>query len=123
MREIKKHIIHCSDSIYGDVNSIRRYHMNKGWRDVGYHFVIKQDGTIEIGRPIEIMGAHCKGHNKNSIGTCLIGRNVFTKEQFNSLQKLHKSLEKIFGKLPAEPHNKYTDLKTCPNFNVNNVIK
>lgn len=123
MRQINKHIIHCSDSLYGDVQSIKRYHLNKGWYDIGYHFVIKQDGTIEIGRPLEKMGAHCKGHNKTSIGTCLIGRTVFTDKQFDSLKKLHKSLEQVIcQKLPAYGHNKFNTDKTCPNFDVTKVL-
>tara|TARA_Y100001960_G_C14781757_1_gene887388 strand:- start:3337 stop:3711 length:375 start_codon:yes stop_codon:yes gene_type:complete len=123
MRKITKHVIHCSDSLYGDVQSIKRYHMSKGWKDIGYHFVIKQDGTIEIGRPLEKMGAHCKGHNKTSVGTCLIGRTVFTEKQFTSLKQLHKSLEQsLCQKLPAYEHNKFNKDKTCPNFDVTKVL-
>lgn len=122
MRKITRHIIHCSDSLYGDVQSIRRYHMSKGWKDIGYHFVIKQDGTIETGRPLEKMGAHCKGYNKTSIGTCLIGRSVFTDKQFESLKQLHKTLESMLGKLESYPHNRFNKDKTCPNFDVSDIL-
>ena len=122
MRKITKHIIHCSDSLYGDVQSIKRYHLSKGWLDIGYHFVIKQDGTIELGRPLEKMGAHCKGHNKHSIGTCLIGRKVFTDKQFASLKKLHKTLVSAIGELEVYGHYQLTENKTCPNFNAKQVL-
>jgi N-acetyl-anhydromuramyl-L-alanine amidase AmpD len=122
MRKITKHIIHCSDSLYGDAQSIKRYHMNKGWSDIGYHFIIKQDGTIELGRPLEKMGSHCKGYNKSTIGTCLIGRSVFTDKQYQSLKALHKTLQSLFGKIPALEHNKFNENKTCPNFNVEKVL-
>lgn len=73
MREVQKHIIHCSDSTFGDVAEIRRWHIARGFNDVGYHFVIRRDGEVEMGRTLETIGAHCKGHNTNSIGTCLVG--------------------------------------------------
>ncbi|MCP4355506.1 MAG: N-acetylmuramoyl-L-alanine amidase [Proteobacteria bacterium] len=116
MRNIKKHIIHCSDSITGDVESLRRFHKSKGWRDIGYHFVIRQDGVIEIGRPLDKMGAHCRKHNKFSIGTCLIGRSVFTDKQFESLKSLQKTLKVLFPEIEIIEHNKLNPNKTCPNF-------
>ena len=87
MREINEIIIHCSDTQEGcDVTAadIRRWHMTpvekggRGWRDIGYHYVIDLDGTIEAGRPVERVGAHCIGrngedHNSKSIGICYIG--------------------------------------------------
>lgn len=123
MRKLNKHIIHCSDTISGDMQTIKRYHTNKGWRDIGYHFVIKQDGTVEVGRPLDKMGAHCRGHNRFSIGTCLIGRSVFSEKQFDSLQKLNKTLESIFGKLEVLGHRELNEDKTCPNFNVKEKLE
>ena len=76
MRSINKIIIHCSDSPEGrddKVEDIRRWHKNRGFSDIGYHFVIDLDGTIEPGRPICQAGAHCTGHNRDSIGICYIG--------------------------------------------------
>jgi len=124
MRIIDRHILHCSDSDFGDVNIIRKWHVEeRGWSDIGYHFVIRQDGVIEIGRPVEIMGAHCKGLNRNSIGTCLIGVDEFTEEQFISLRKLHKTLQATYGKLAVNGHNEFSSTKTCPNFNVKEAMK
>lgn len=78
IRRITKHIVHCSDSPSGDVKEIRRWHKERGWDDVGYHFIVRRDGEIEVGRTLDVPGAHCAGHNADSVGTCLVGREVFT---------------------------------------------
>ena len=122
MYYVDKHIIHCSDSTHGNVNEIRKWHMERGWDDIGYHFVILPDGTIELGRPLHIMGAHCKGHNENSIGTCLIGVSEFSENQFSALKKLHVMLKHIFPKIGPYGHRDFTDKKTCPNFEVKEVL-
>lgn len=122
MRSINKHIIHCSDSDFGDVNVIRLWHYARGFKDVGYHFVIRQDGEIELGRPLNEMGAHCAKFNRNSIGTCLIGKDKFNKKQLQSLQKLHAMLSSMFPKITYHAHNEFNTNKTCPNFNVDKVL-
>ena len=76
MRYISEIIIHCSATKEGldfNVNDLRRWHKAQGWKDVGYHFVITLDGTIEQGRALEEIGSHTKGHNAHSIGICYIG--------------------------------------------------
>ena len=76
MRRIDEIIIHCSDSPEGrndKADDIRKWHKQRGFNDIGYHYVIDLDGTVEKGRPIEQAGAHCTGHNRNSIGICYIG--------------------------------------------------
>ena len=77
MRSIDKIIIHCSATPpHKDFSAedIRDWHVkgNK-WSDIGYHYIVKLDGSMEYGRPIEVPGAHCKGHNQDSIGICYIG--------------------------------------------------
>jgi N-acetylmuramoyl-L-alanine amidase len=122
MREIKKHIIHCSDSSYGDVETIRQWHKARGWRDVGYHFIIRRDGEVEVGRTIDEQGAHVRGQNLDSVGTCLIGQNDFTEEQFQALRRLHKMLKALFPNLTFHGHRDFTNAKTCPNFEVREVL-
>ena len=122
MRAITKHIIHCSASNGGNVSVIRQWHLARGWNDVGYHFIIRQDGEIEVGRTLDVIGAHCKGHNHDSIGTCLIGDTQFSPQQFESLRRLHKSLQVLFPGIKAFPHNQFNPHKTCPNFDVKEVI-
>jgi len=85
VREIKRIIIHCSDSKDGTVESIRAMHKGKGWADIGYHKVIYPNGSVHLGRPMEQVGAHCEGHNSDSVGFCLIGVNDFSTEQIRSL--------------------------------------
>lgn len=116
MRKINRHIVHCSDSLYGDVRDIRRWHLNRGWDDVGYHFIIRQDGEIEVGRTMEVIGAHAKGYNATSIGTCLIGKETFTERQMESLFRIHDMLVSIFGEIELIGHYEVNENKTCPNF-------
>ena len=95
MREIDKIIIHCSASKWGNAEIIDSWHRDRGFAKIGYHFVIDncypdyehfltqapesvQDGFVEPGRPVSEIGAHVYGHNKKSIGICLIGDDVFS---------------------------------------------
>ena len=76
MREIDKIIVHCTATPEGrhtTVEDVRRWHLDRGWSDIGYHFLIYLDGSLHAGRPVEKQGAHCKGHNRNSIGICYCG--------------------------------------------------
>ena len=75
MREIKQIHIHCSATKTDNISAstIRRWHLQRGWSDIGYHYVIGLDGKIEAGRPVSKIGAHAKGYNKTSIGICYIG--------------------------------------------------
>ncbi len=120
MREMNKVIIHCADtpeSMDIGVNEIREWHLERGWDDVGYHYIIRRDGTIEVGRMESVVGAHCRGQNSRSIGICLVGRTEFTEEQFHSLRKLVEEIELRYGLVEVCGHYKYSS-KTCPNFNV-----
>lgn len=76
MRNINEIIVHCSETRPDqDISAadIDLWHRRKGWDGIGYHFLIRIDGTIEPGRPIKKIGAHCYGHNNNSIGICYAG--------------------------------------------------
>jgi hypothetical protein len=77
MRSINEIIVHCSATREGQhipVETIKKWHTEgRGWTDIGYHFYIELDGTIKKGRDIDKTGAHCKGHNRNSIGICYCG--------------------------------------------------
>lgn len=122
MRDIKLHVIHCSDTPDNrdvDAATIRVWHVDgNGWDDIGYHYVIRRDGTIEEGRPTEVVGAHCPKVNRHSIGTCLVGRNNFTEAQYIALEELHARLESQFSGIGMAGHHDYDSTKTCPNFNV-----
>jgi N-acetylmuramoyl-L-alanine amidase len=122
VRKITKHIIHCSDSPTGDVTEIRKWHLARGWNDVGYHYIIRRDGEIEVGRTLDVIGAHCEGQNSISVGTCLVGRDVFTAKQFESLRRIHTMLQALFPGIGPHPHNEFAN-KRCPCFDVYAVLR
>ena len=76
MRKIDSVIIHCSATKAGmdfSVADIDRWHRAQGMNGIGYHYVVRLDGTVEKGREVEVAGAHCLGWNGRSIGICYIG--------------------------------------------------
>jgi N-acetylmuramoyl-L-alanine amidase len=127
MRAINEAILHYSATPEGrdfDVEDIREWHVDgNGWSDVGYHYVIKLDGTIQEGRPISKTGAHCKGHNKGSVGICYIGgglkngTDTRTEAQKASILQLLIELTNVYGIKKISGHNQYSK-KNCPGFNV-----
>ncbi|ANS03019.1 N-acetylmuramoyl-L-alanine amidase [uncultured Mediterranean phage uvDeep-CGR1-KM17-C101] len=130
MRKINKIIIHCSATPEGrehDVADIRRWHLKRGFNDIGYHYLIHIDGTIEEGRPLNKQGAHCSTENKGSIGLCYVGgmskdmkkaKDTRTQAQKDSLIKLiHELIYKYNKDMTIHGHNEYAN-KACPSFNV-----
>ena len=130
MRKIKKIIVHCSatpESMDVGSEEIRRWHKERGWSDIGYHDVIRRDGTLEKGRDISIAGAHAKGHNFSSIGVCLIGGvdgNGKGEDNFAIIQKqnLRVYLDFMALRFPDAEILGHRDIegvkKECPCFNV-----
>lgn len=126
MRAIKKIIVHCADTPEGRDDraaDIRRWHKAQGWNDIGYHYVVDLDGTIEPGRPIEKAGAHCTGHNADSIGVCYIGgcdkkmqpKDTRTDAQKASLLLLLKYLVAKYPGVTIYGHRDFAN-KSCPSF-------
>ena len=129
--------VHCSatkDGVCFDVNDIRQWHKQRGWSDIGYHYVITLDGEIQTGRPIEKTGAHVKGHNKDNIGICLIGgldsschpADTFTDAQSDSLRYLITCLSSEHGikQCDIKGHRDYPGVhKECPCFDVQGTLK
>jgi len=127
MRNIKEIIIHCSATREGQqvsVDTIRDWHLAKGWNDIGYHFYIDLDGTINKGRDIDKIGAHCKGHNRNSIGICYCGgvetdgktpKDTRTQEQKDSLLHVLKTLKAMYPEAVIYSHSEFA-AKACPSF-------
>jgi N-acetylmuramoyl-L-alanine amidase len=126
MRKINKIILHCSDtpnSMYCSVKTIREWHLNRGWRDVGYHYVIRQDGEIEVGRQEHLIGAHCRGYNASSIGVCLVGNGDYTGKQMEALDELVDSLMRRYKIDEVAGHYKYNSRKECPRINVERWVE
>ena len=130
MRKINKIIIHCAATPEGrqhDVADIRRWHLKRGFNDIGYHYLIHIDGTVEEGRPLSKQGAHCSGQNRGSIGICYVGgmskdmkkaKDTRTQAQKDSLIKLmHELIYKYNKDMTIHGHNEYAN-KACPSFNV-----
>lgn len=89
----RRTIWHHSLTDNGDVGTFRAYHMSvNGYEDIGYHYVILRDGTIQNGRDIRFVGAHAKWKNKDSIGVCLVG-NFFKYEP--STEQLEAATELV----------------------------
>jgi len=127
MRKINKIIVHCTATPEGrdvSIDEVRRWHVKeRGWRDVGYHFLIRLDGTIEEGRPIEMTGAHTKGHNWDSIGIAYAGgmskdmtepKDTRTDAQKSSFVDLLCQLHDCYGGT-VYGHRDFSE-KACPSF-------
>lgn len=118
---------------------IRRWHLAKGWSDIGYHYVIGRDGVLEPGRPENAVGAHVRGFNQVSLGICLIGgvdaqgkpENNFTAAQFTRLHELLSELKKRYPNAGIRGHRDFSPdlngdgritpeefIKACPCFDV-----
>ena len=133
-RKIKEIIIHCSATPEGvdyTIDDIRKWHKDRGWSDIGYHFVIYRDGTVMLGRSIALVGAHCLGHNANSVGICYIGglenkpnipmgmqktKDTRTEEQKNSLLSLLMTLKKLYPEAKIYGHHDFDKHRECPCF-------
>ncbi len=130
MRPISKVILHCAATRPDDdigADEIRRWHLARGWSDIGYHAVIRRDGTVEGGRPSTKIGAHVRGHNKGSFGLCLVGghgacaddgfEEHFTPQQSVALIGMLRGLRLTLPKLEIHGHNEFA-AKGCPGFRV-----
>lgn len=104
-RKVTDIIVHCSATAEGRdfrAKDIDTWHRRRGFRKIGYHFVVDIDGSIELGRPLGEAGAHVAGHNGNSIGICYVGglgkdsepKDTRTDAQKESLLFLIRSLKK-----------------------------
>lgn len=131
MRTITLIIVHCSANRAGSalrMADIDSYHRSLGWIGCGYHYVIPTDGTIEPGRPEEMVGAHCKNHNRHSIGVCYIGglskdgkpADTRTDAQHIALRNLLELLHRRYPDALIVGHRDLDPQKVCPCFDVVN---
>lgn len=123
-------VVHCSASqpdIKTDAATIDRWHRQRGFLMIGYHYVIKTDGIIEPGRDADAIGAHVEGYNANSIGICMVGGvdkagksvNNFSELQFASLMALLQTLHAKYPKAIVQGHRDFPKVaKDCPCFAV-----
>lgn len=126
-RLITELIVHCSATPAGrDVTAadIRRWHKEeRGFADIGYHFVVRLDGKVECGRPLADIGAHCRGHNSRSVGVCYVGgisshgrpADTRTRVQREALSGLLSALRRRFPGAVIRGHRDFAP-KACPCF-------
>jgi len=125
-------ILHCADTpdTAGDTygfEQINNWHKQNGWIhrptgiSCGYNFIIRRSGVIEYGRPMDTIGAHCRGHNRGSLGVCYVGRKIMTPEQITSLVWLYKEVNKTYNISIDNVcgHYEFDSKKTCPNQDMN----
>lgn len=127
-----KIILHCTDSPNGQfvsVDTIRKWHLKRGFTDIGYHIVIQPDGQVDRGRSLNQAGAHCEGENNNSIGVCLVGKDKYTRRQWRALESTLDSLFITYNNIPHYAlycHSQFPSAqkqgKTCPNIEINRLL-
>ena len=129
MRTIRKIVLHYSatkDDHDVTAQDINKWHKNRGFRMIGYHYVVKLSGEVEIGRSEEMVGAHTKGHNLDSIGVCFIGgfkgnskkgSNTMNEAQELSVINLLKDLLNRYPDAELYGHKNFNATQ-CPGFDV-----
>ncbi len=118
--------LHCSalanNKRRHDIKDIRAWHKKRGFHDVGNHFVITDEGLVQMGRDVLSMGAHVRGNNKNNIGICLtgLGPHDFTSNQGMALYNLVLELMVDYDVRvdDVRGHYEFDEGKDCPNINM-----
>lgn len=132
-RKIEEIILHCTatkEGNYVDVKMVDKWHRDRGFKCIGYHYLIYLDGSIHVGRKESEVGAHCLNHNQNSIGVCYVGgldKNMKPKDTRTDAQKkaMAELLLQLVRKYPdASVHGHYEfAAKACPCFDVQQEYK
>lgn len=127
-------VIHCSATpakMDVDAAEIGRWHRERGFTGIGYHYVVRRDGTREKGREINEIGAHVIGHNHHSVGVCLVGgvapdgitpQDNFSQDQWTSLYLTLKELHEEFPQAVIVGHRDLDAGKACPSFDVSQYV-
>ena len=147
MRNIDSIIVHCSATKAGQdftATDIDRWHRERGFNGIGYHYVVRLDGKLEKGRDVSLAGAHCKGWNKRSIGICYIGgldengrpADTRTNAQKRVLYQIIMDLQREYNILQVLGHRDtspdlngdgviepYEYVKVCPCFDVKEFLR
>jgi len=131
MRPLNRVILHSTATPDGrdvTVDEIRQWHLDRGWADIGYHFVIYRNGTVKLGRPIAEQGAHTLGHNEDSIGLVYVGgtdKSGNAKDTRTPAQKISTRLLLVYLRLRYQinevlGHKQCTHTE-CPSFDVDEL--
>ena len=133
-RRINEIIVHCTATPEGrdyTVADIRQMHKAQGWVDIGYHYLVYRDGSIHEGRNVDLVGAHCQGHNAQSIGVCYVGgvardgktpKDTRTQAQKDALIHLLMQLVCLYPDATIRGHRDFA-AKACPSFDATREYK
>lgn len=134
-RVVTEIIVHCSATPEGrefDVDAIRACHLQRGFSDIGYHWVVYLDGSVHKGRDEGKVGAHCSGHNAHSVGVCYVGgcekenvnlpKDTRTYAQKQALTRLLKELKGRYPNARIYGHRDFAN-KACPSFDATKEYK
>lgn len=126
-RRITEIIVHCTATPEGKdytIKDITAWHKQRGFSTIGYHYVVYRDGSVHNGRDVNIVGAHCTGHNAHSIGVCYVGglakdgktpKDTRTNVQKASLEILLRKLRTLYPTAKIYGHRDFAN-KACPCF-------
>lgn len=126
LTKINEIIIHCSDTdalVPVSLDEFRKWHVvERGFKDIGYHFIIQPNGSLMLGRSLNYVGAHCLGHNLTSIGICYVGGRINgnyadtrTLPQKAMLEQLISKLCNLYPIAKISGHRDYAR-RACPCF-------
>ena len=112
-------VLHHAEASHASVEEVNRWHLERGWTGIGYHFYIRKDGRIYRGRPEWATGAHAQGHNSRAIGICCEGSymtETMPKTQFDALVGL---VREEMAKYPGAKVLRHKDVNStdCPGVN------
>lgn len=128
-RKVDRVIVHCSDTPTGrdiGLKEINQWHEERGFSPTasglfcGYHWIIRINGVIEMGRKTSEAGIHVAGHNRSSIGICLVGRGNYSEDQLASLLYLLGQTLDAYNLEPKNVfgHYEFNQGKQCPMINM-----
>lgn len=132
MRKIDKIIVHCTATPEGrevTVAQVTQWHKARGFRTIGYHYLVYLDGSVHVGRPVEEVGAHCLGQNARSVGVCYVGgidrdtlrpKDTRTVAQRESMRRLIAGLMQRYPAATLHGHSEFA-AKACPCFDVSKL--
>ena len=135
-RTINEIIVHCTATPEGKdytIKDITKWHKERGFSDIGYHYVVYRDGSVHEGRNVDISGAHCTNHNSHSIGVCYVGgcdnnlknpqpKDTRTEAQKVALLKLLTELKALYPNAKIHGHRDFSN-KACPSFDATKEYK
>lgn len=133
MRKITEIIVHCTCTFANQkvtIEILRKWHKQRGFKDVGYHYLIDIEGNILTGRPVEQVGAHCTDHNAHSIGVAYAGglgddakpANTLSEKQKVALVQLLRELKERYPDASIHGHSEFAN-KACPCFDVQQFVE